>query len=256
MSENAGLSNLLDKVLAIRPEDTVAVLYDEWGADTAHAINRLLPASQTSLQAVGRYSAFHLPQESRRLLVDDVHNVCILCLRENIWHLPERKKAKYELKKRLAWLIAPLRDLRCDCAAHDYSDMRILGRDLFRHFRTGRPFRVTAPGGTCLEARIGQPFLEDGFYDLPGTGGDFPSGEVGFGPQEGSVNGIICYDLKVQHIGCVAAGDIQIRVAEDEIVSVTGHKTRAFEAVLDAGDRSSRFIGEVSLGLNPLVVET
>jgi leucyl aminopeptidase (aminopeptidase T) len=131
--------------------------------------------------------------------------------------------------------------------------MRKIGRvtnHLFSHFKAGRRFRVTTPKGTDFEAVIGTPFCEDGQYYGKGTGGDFPSGEIGFGPAEGSVNGTIVYDLKIQHVG-ILNSPLTLTVKDDQIDEIKGEHKDLFEAVCEKRGDILKYISEISLGMNP-----
>jgi leucyl aminopeptidase (aminopeptidase T) len=118
-------------------------------------------------------------------------------------------------------------------------------------FVEGMAVKVTTPTGSDFSALVGKPFCEDGNYYLPGTGGDFPSGEVGFGPELGSVNGRIVYDVKVQHIG-VLHGPLSLQVREDRICDVFGLAADQFSDVCAQRGDVINYISEISMGFNPL----
>lgn len=249
-----GLINLIENVLAIQTQDKVAVIFDLWGSEVANYLKNILINNHTTLQEVSQYTSYYLPKKLKELLLDDQHNVCILCLKKNIWHTPERKMAKYKLKKRLCWVIGSVDYLQKESSICSYENIKALGKEIFRNFRRGREIFIKSSSGTNLTATIGEAFLEDGFYDVPGTGGDFPAGEVGFGPIEGSVKGKICYDLKVYGLGSVKPHDIQVRIKDDEIVSIEGRRANELKTLVESFNISTRFIGEISVGLNPYVI--
>lgn len=109
---------------------------------------------------------------------------------------------------------------------------------------------VTTPGGSDFSAVIGKPFCEHGNYDVPGTGGDFPAGEVGFGPKTGSVNGHIVYDVKVQHIGVLNEA-LHLQVENDRVCEASGPAADRFHEICVQRGDILRFISEISIGLNP-----
>jgi len=173
----------------------------------------------------------------------------------NIWHTPERKTAKYELGKRLASLVSAPEDLDGGASLVNSHDLSVLTRALAPAFTPGSLFAVTSPAGSDFTAVIGTQFCEDGEYDLPGTGGDFPSGEVGFGPQLESVNGTVVYDLKVQHVG-IMQSPLTCHVERDRVMECSGFGSETFWQVCQKRGNILRFISEISLGMNPAGVLT
>ena len=81
------------------------------------------------------------------------------------------------------------------------------------------------------------------------NGGDFPSGEIGFGPKKGSVNGEIVYDVKIQHIGKI--NKLKIKVQNDKITAINGLRKPDFIKILDR-DEILYYISEISMGINPM----
>lgn len=108
---------------------------------------------------------------------------------------------------------------------------------------------------TNFTATIGTWFCEDGEYDHPGNLGDFPSGEVGFGPKVGSVNGTLVYDLKVQHVG-ILDSPLTCHVKQDRIVECSGSHRDEFLRICEQRGEILRYISEISLGMNPAGVLT
>lgn len=125
-------------------------------------------------------------------------------------------------------------------------------RELADYFKPNALVRVTSPGGCDFTARIGKPFHEHGEYGRAGEGGDFPSGEVGFGPVEMSVSGQIVYDVKVQHLG-ILESPLTLSVVDDRVTEVHGQYRQAFVDLVKRRSSILNLISEVSLGLNPFV---
>lgn len=188
------LKNLLVAVLGLRPSESLAFIHDE-------AFRMLEPSLRKVGDEIGvRLVATEIPYDGIRalepqvsdILLGEEHQAILFGLVHNIWHTPERKKAKYELKKRLASIVCSPDDLGHGAALVEVTQLSLLTREVAKLFISGAQFQVSTPAGTNLTASIGTPFCEDGRYDQPGTGGDFPAGEVGFGPQLGSVTERSC----------------------------------------------------------------
>ncbi|SRR6266481_925476 len=188
--------------------------------------------------------------EVRDLLRGNQYQVILFGLVHNIWHTPERKEAKYKLKKRLASVVCSPHDFSVGATVSDIQKIARITRRLHSLFSEGIHFRATTPGGTDFHAVIGIPFCEDGLYHLPGTGGDFPSGEVGFGPAEGSVNGRIVYDLKIQHVG-ILNSPLILEVRNDLVVDIQGEQKDRFLDICRNRGEILKYISEISLGMNP-----
>lgn len=160
--------------------------------------------------------------------------------------------AKYELKKRLASIVCAPSRLNHSASASSIPMVAAVTRQLSGRVIPGATIHVTSPAGCDFVATVGTPFCEHGEYHRPGTGGDFPSGEVGFGPAESSVSGHIVYDAKVQHIGLLES-PLVLTVEHDKVMEVYGPARQAFLDLCARRGDMLRYISEISLGFNPFV---
>jgi len=201
-----------------------------------------------------------LPTEVSERFTDDVHNVIVLGLINSMWHTDQRKKAKYELNKRLAMFVCSPDYLKNEFEIKDIPFFRRLGERIQAVYYDKRSVQIKTKAGTDLSAIVNRkakpgtkyyPFIEDGRYFIPGSGGDFPSGEVGFSPDECSVNGQIVFDLKIQHAG-VLNDTVDVMVERDKIVKINGSQkiSENYERTINS-HQILRNICEISLGLNP-----
>jgi leucyl aminopeptidase (aminopeptidase T) len=244
--------NLLAKSLSLGSNDSLAFIHDETYRQLREPIREA--AAETGVRAltveISHDGIQPLSPEVAALLLGSEHDVVLFGLVHNIWHTPERKRAKYDLRKRLASLVCAPDDLGTGASLADIDLLSRVARTIAPFFSGGSFVRVRSVAGTDFTCVIGIPFCEDGRYDQPGTGGDFPAGEVGFGPVLGSVNGKIIYDLKVQHVG-ILHSPLACIVSHDRIVEVEGvHQDKFLEICRDRGD-VLRYISEVSVGINP-----
>lgn len=184
-------------------------------------------------------------------LVGPNHPIIVFGVMHNIWHSPERRKAKYELGKRLAAFVCSPEDIGKGGSLADAFEIGAATRQMYKYFETGMTVEVTTPEGSDFSAVVGKVFCEDGNYTAPGSGGDFPAGEVGFGPKLESVNGDIVYDIKVQHIGPLREA-LHLKVKHDRVYDVNGQAADKFREICARRGDVLNFISEISIGLNPL----
>jgi leucyl aminopeptidase (aminopeptidase T) len=246
------LSNLLLAALKIKKDEHAVFIHDSAFRSIAVAISEFghREGLQISTLEIEYDGISPMSARVQELLRAPQPQVILFGLIHNIWHTAERKEAKYKLKKRLASLVCSPEDFSKGALVFDINKIARIARRLAPLFKKGGLFRVTTPGGSAFDAVIGVPFCEDGLYYEPATGGDFPSGEVGFGPAEGSVNGRIVYDVKVQHVG-VLDSPLALDIKNDQITHIEGKGREAFLEVCQKQGEILKYISEISLGMNP-----
>lgn len=258
----SAIRTLVRASLEVRPSDSVAFVYDpvfeplreplEGECRNVGAPFRAIPTGFAGIDPV-----LPIPEEIRVALTD--HNVIVFGLVHHIWHCPERRAAKYDHGRRLAALVSPPSDLLRGSAVADLAGQRLFSSALFRAFEPNSEIRVTTPAGTDFTCRIGVPFEETGAYSTVngnlGSGGDFPAGEVGFGPLEGTLDGTLAYDVKVQHVGR-CTDPLTVTVQADKVQKIEGPNARAFRDYIAAHDPVLNYVSEVSVGTNPSVSPT
>lgn len=251
---STGLESLIDFTLCVHAGERLAYIHDEHFRGLAEPIRQHCKARGVACTAVEiAYDGIErIPAEVAQLLLCEEYPVIIFGCLHNIWHAPERKEAKYKLGKRLASIVCPPEDIYPGDNHRSYPCVSRIVNELFPVLTHDAAVRVTSAGGSDFQAIIGTPFHEDGSYERPGTGGDFPFGEVGFGPRVGSVNGTIVYDVKVQHIGILRA-PLVIEVKEDMVIDIKGMHADELRHLIGLRGPILRYISEISIGLNPFV---
>ena len=185
-----------------------------------------------------------------QMIVGPEYDVILFGMVHNVWHTPERRRAKYELNKRMAALVCSAEDIGDGACLAGVLEIGAATRQLAQYFQSGMTVAVSTPSGSDFSAVIEKPFCEHGNYCLPGTGGDFPADEVGFGPRIGSVNGCIVYDVKLQHVGLLKEA-LRLQVQNDRILEVSGSAADRFRAICAQRGAILNYISEISVGLNP-----
>ena len=251
------ITNLIKNSLCVSEKDNCVCVYDEHNYATYKLVKKAFFRTGHKLKSFKTdYSGIGEPSESlTTLLLDDTHNVFIFILEGNIWHTKARKKAKYELRKRLVSILCSPSQIDCNSGLVETSKLSRLACELYEYLKNTREVNITTSMGTNISAEIGQPFCEDGDYSQPSSGGDYPSGEIGFGPVEGTVNGTIVYDFKMKHIGLFATSFLEMKIRNDRVERVVGQKRELFSRlVADYGDIIN-YVSEVSIGVNPLKIK-
>jgi len=244
---------MIFRYLGYKRGDVIQILHDNYFSRLAQKIE--LYCDENSINATSIEIEYNpskmLPLAARDALMSDESQIIVLGFLENIWHTSERKKAKYNLKKRLMNLLYA--GDPCESYLTNVNEIVRRANCLFGIVddNKGGSVHITSPGGTDLTAKIGNTFCENGLYVNPGSGGDFPSGEVGFGPIEESVNGILVYDVKIQYMGKLEKGPLKVRIRKDEIVDVEGRHAKEFLNIISKHP-ILKYSSEISIGVNPL----
>lgn len=249
------LYNLINNCLGYQKRDKIAVLHDNYFRALASKIrkycfNNSIPTEITEI----KYNpSEEMPSKAKEQFLSDKNNIMILAFSDNIWHTDERKKAKYTLGKRIANMLYAGEP--CESYLADMVKVKRRSKKLFHYLDNNidKLMKISSPSGTDLSVIISEnTFCEDGDFSVPGTGGDFPSGEVGFGPVEGSVNGTIVYDTKIQYIGDVKDTPLKVDVMGDKVISIEGERKQGFQDILSRNP-VLEFVSEISIGTNHII---
>lgn len=243
---------LIKQVLGYRKGEQIGLVYDSSYNTIIHRIVDYCQCESIPFREVptNYKSEDFLPEEVKRSFLDSTSQIIIIGLKNNIWHSKERKEAKYGKKKRIVNLLYS--DEPCESYFAEQNKLDFLGKQLAPIFAESVKMHILSETGTDLHAKIGKTFSESSYYNVPGSGGDFPIGEVGFGPLEGTVNGRLVYDFKIQHIGFVRNSHHVIDVKNDKISLVKTSKE--FNELIHSHP-GFEYISEISLGINPIWCE-
>ena len=249
---NSKIKSLFETNSLHRERENIALIYDNNYSFVATLIINHCKESGLAIEPhlIGYLSETTLPQDIKPLFLSKKPEIIIIALKQNIWHTPERRIAKYEKGKRLVNLLHP--EEPCESYNANLTCIKNVGTQLEHIIKKSKKINIYSKSGTEIEAKIGKVFYENGDYSHFASGGDFPAGEVGFGPVTGSVNGKIVYDFKIQHIGFVRNMPHVIYVKEDkiEILNASEEYKRLVES-----DNVLNYISEISFGINPIWTE-
>ena len=195
------------------------------------------------------------------------------------WLLDGTKEA------RAFWTPGITIDMFTRTACIDYALLDERCQKLSKRFENAVSVRVTAPAGTDILVPVEnrKPFADDGKFNIPGTGGNIPAGEVFISPVVGGCEGVIVFDGSmsltegdipiVEPIICTVKNGFVEEVynkvsnppasgseADKLLQSIVGAEEKAdkmlAEGIFSAEKAASykknaRNIGELGIGLNP-----
>ncbi len=246
------IQNLMENSLGYNKGESIILIHDHRYQLIADLIVKYCKEKDIPISCLFTNYQPHdiLPSKVKSVFLGEKPEIIILGLSHNIWHTPERKIAKYQKKKRLVNLLHP--NDPCPYYLADIQKMNKIGKQLSEILKESSKVHIFSNNGTEIEAQMAIRFCETGDYREPSSGGDFPAGEVGFGPVEGTVKGRIVYDLKVQHVSFVKNSPHIIEVKNDEITIIRA--SEKFRQLINQ-DSILKYLSEISIGINPIWVE-
>jgi len=144
----------------------------------------------------------------------------------------------------------------------DYKEMQKKGKEIKKKLDKGKEARVVTDAGTDLKIDISKydAKLNTGNYNMPGTGGNIPAGEVYIPPTFKKVEGRIVIDgSSAYRKGTQLIEEpIDLKVKRGEIVEIKGGKEADnLRETLDWATNKAKYpwgirrIGELGIGINP-----
>jgi hypothetical protein len=240
---NKTFSDLFDR---INPKkEKVAILYDD---NYNSIINEITDNIVDLISKKHLVTSENLDQETKDIFLSDQNSIIILASKIDLCHNDYRITSRKKLRKKIITFLHPT----CEVLPSYYTRPdEIISGELFDKISSGKHWRITTEKGMDLSGLFGKkdPFNENGI-----DSGDFPFGEVGFGPLPESVNGTMVFDIKVQHIGYLDE-PLVVSVKDDRITAVEGAQAGQYKTLLQTHD-IYRYISEIAFGTNPRLTET
>jgi aminopeptidase len=130
----------------------------------------------------------------------------------------------------------------------DYPRMRKAMAPLEARMKKADRVEIKGPAGTDLRFSI------KGIGAIPCSGEkNIPDGECFSSPVRDSVEGTIAYNTPTVYQGQTFT-DVTLTFEKGKIVKATSNNTKRINEIFDT-DEGARFIGEFSLGFNPMILE-
>ncbi|RKY89925.1 hypothetical protein DRQ09_00405 [candidate division KSB1 bacterium] len=244
-----GLYNLLFSYLCVNNNDAVLVCFESSRRNIIKELKLLVRKRNLNFAELKiDYDGVVIPETILEKMLDNTHNVIIFFLRNSIWHKRERWIAKHRLKKRLCSYSGTLKMLADGPCLAEPSKLKLICEDLKKHLKNVKSIIVTSEK-TYLTAEVNGVFFEDGDYSKPGTGGNFPAGEISFGLKEESINGYLYSNIKVKHLGISKDNNRAIFKVKNDRIFIEP-ECKKFINLID-GYPELEYIGEISFGISP-----
>jgi leucyl aminopeptidase (aminopeptidase T) len=117
----------------------------------------------------------------------------------------------------------------------------------------GKSVHISTSLGTDLTMSIDgiEPISSTGLIDVPGKGGNLPSGESFLMPVEGSTNGVAFIDGALAGIGKIESGPVKVVIKDGFATEISGgREAEQLVAQLDPLGHDARNIAELGIGTN------
>jgi len=255
-----GLTNLLDRCLAIRSSERVMLLTDE-GSDDG-VVDALVDAIATrgAVPVVSQIPMPRMPGSEPPGAVADAMRAADVVIELTslfIGSNQARRRANEAGTRYVAMPGVRVETFRDDGPlAVDFDRIRGDAESVGAAWSGAERFRLTTPAGTDLSGSVaGRPgrvlhglAREAGAYMAP------PDIEAGTAPVEGSANGVAVIDADLLFMGRgPLVHPVVLTVTDGEIVGIEGEEAeRLFEMLARCGDDPRmRNLAEVSMAFNP-----
>ena len=177
-------------------------------------------------------------------------DVIILAASQSWYHTNIRKKAKYEWKKRVAECYGLVTESLFDGGlVADYDKVTQKGEELSAIIKGEKSVRIVSERGTDFTCDIKDVGFETGRYQIPGSGGNLPGGEVFIMPLPGSVNGRIVIDVSMDLYGSLYEDVLGIDMESGKVTNVFGSKSSILQRIIQKDHRVAH-IAEIAFGTN------
>ena len=175
-----------------------------------------------------------------------------------------------ELKKiRAAWTPTITSEIYLQCVDVDYHEMHKDCHEIMEKLDNSERIVVASRNGTNLSFSVeGREFiLDDGLFNEPGKGGNWPAGEVAVAPSLDTANGTLVFDGSLDVLGetlLVEKQPVKAKIKNGHVTNISGDEAakrlendvdKAAQTARKKGrDRefvkSSKLLGEFGIGTN------
>jgi leucyl aminopeptidase (aminopeptidase T) len=250
----AGVVNFLNCV-GIKSDERVLILMDE--QTDLCPINALKEAfsarckgAETLYLPIKLESDF--PVAVKRIIGD--FDVIIIAASQSWYQAPTRKKAKYEMGKRVVECYGLRMDMLTKGAlCVDPKELFNTAQQLVSLLKPGKVLKLETRLGTSFTARIHTIQTETGNYSNRSSGGNLPAGEISLGLVKGTANGTVVFDVSMDILGSLNKRHLSVEVRDGKTIGCLGRPSKDFIELLQKEPRL-RNIAEVGIGINSLAL--
>ena len=170
---------------------------------------------------------------------------------------------------RAAWTPTITEEIYLECVDVDYQEMHKYCREIRERLEDSEKIRVASRNGTDITFSVeDQEFiLDDGLFNKPGEGGNWPAGEVAVAPCPDTANGTLVFDGSLDVLGetlLVKEEPVKVEIKDGYVARISGHDAarrlkndidKAMQKAREKGrDReyieASKLLGEFGIGTN------
>lgn len=175
-----------------------------------------------------------------------------------------------ELKKfRGAWTPTITEEIYLQCVDVDYQEMHRYCKEITERLEDSEKIRVTSRSGTDITFSVeGQKLLiDDGLFNEPGKGGNWPAGEVAVAPSLNTADGTVVFDGSLDVLGetlFVEEQPVKVKIEDGYVARISGYdaarrlENDIHQAMQKAREmerneeyvKDSKLLGEFGIGTN------
>ncbi|MDI6717451.1 MAG: phosphoribosyltransferase family protein [Patescibacteria group bacterium] len=179
------------------------------------------------------------------------YSVIILAASQSWYHAPTRRRAKYEYKNKVLECYGMCPEiLKNGGFFTDFKKMAALGDDVLNKIKNNGIIEISNKKGLNLKLKYSSAFVESGLYQNPGSGGNFPSGEISFGITSNDANGTLIFNISFDELGDVSQFPLTFHIQNGKIIKIEGEDKGIIKRYFKKYPTLS-YIAEIGIGINP-----
>jgi len=170
---------------------------------------------------------------------------------------------------RAAWTPTITEEIYLECVDVDYQEMHKYCKEIKERLEESEKIRVASRNGTDITFSVeGRKFiLDDGLFNEPGKGGNWPAGEVAVAPCVDTASGTLVFDGSLDVLGetlLVKEEPVKVEIKDGYVARISGHEAarrlendidRAMQKARENGRHreyieASKLLGEFGIGTN------
>lgn len=178
------------------------------------------------------------------------YDVQILATDKSLTHTRARREAT-KTGARVATMPMITEEIVNRCLDIDYDELKEVSNKIYDILSRSESIRVTTQLGTDITFYVGKSgfFGKDGgSFDVPGSYGNLPEGEVSFSPE--TCEGVFVVDASFPELGLLE-DPITFKVRAGSVYEITGPHADNIIKRLDRVGPKAYLVAELGVGLNP-----
>lgn len=241
--------------LGLKPDEQVLILTDAYtDVVPVNILKEIFSARCKNVEIAYLPVDFmpEFPVAIQRKIID--FDVVIITASQSWYHGPTRKRAKYEMKKRIVECYGLTIDLLKEGAlCADPASMFDNAQKMIPLLKPGKIITIETAIGTVFSAKIDGVYIETGDYREKGSGGNLPAGEISFGLVEETANGTVVFDVSMDILGSLQKRPLSVEIRDGKVTDCSGELSQNFVELIKNEPRLKN-IAEIGIGINDLAI--